>query len=99
MTATIKIIRPDGETDDYFDIQLNYEDKRVILKASLMVFQNDLRYIIHGNKGSFFKSGLDVQEETPVSYTHLDVYKRQDIFIHNRKRRTLNVIQYPHDLS
>lgn len=64
VTATIKTIRPDGETDDYFDIQMNYADKRVILKASLMVFQNDLRYIIHGNKGSFFKSGLDVQEET-----------------------------------
>ena len=64
ITATIKTIRPEGETDDYFDIQMNYADKRVILKASLLVFQNDLRYIIHGSKGSYFKSGLDVQEET-----------------------------------
>ncbi|MFN8347124.1 MAG: oxidoreductase [Spirosomataceae bacterium] len=64
ITATIKIIRPTGETDDYFDIRMDYEDKRVILKASLLVFENGLRYIIHGTKGSFIKSGLDIQEET-----------------------------------
>jgi scyllo-inositol 2-dehydrogenase (NADP+) len=64
VTATIKIVRPGGETDDYFDIRMDYADKSVILKASLMVFENNLRYIIHGTKGSFIKYGLDIQEDT-----------------------------------
>lgn len=64
VTATIKIVRPGGETDDYFDIRLDYADKSVILKASLVVFENGLRYVIHGTKGSFIKYGLDIQEDT-----------------------------------
>ncbi|WP_428659646.1 oxidoreductase [Runella sp.] len=64
VTATVKIIRPGGETDDYFDVRLDYADKSVILKASLVVFENSLRYVIHGTKGSFIKHGLDIQEDT-----------------------------------
>jgi scyllo-inositol 2-dehydrogenase (NADP+) len=64
VTATIKIVRPSGETDDYFDIRLDYADKSIILKASLVVFENGLRYVIHGTKGSFIKYGLDIQEDT-----------------------------------
>lgn len=64
ITATIKVIRPTGETDDYFDIRMDYGDKIIILKASLLVFENGLRYVIHGTKGSFIKSGLDIQEDT-----------------------------------
>lgn len=64
VTATIKIVRPGGETDDYFDIRLDYADKSIILKASLVVFENGLRYVIHGTKGSFIKYGLDIQEDT-----------------------------------
>lgn len=64
VTATVKIIRPGGETDDYFDVRLDYADKSIILKASLVVFENSLRYVIHGTKGSFIKHGLDIQEDT-----------------------------------
>jgi len=64
VTATIKVIRKRGETDDYFDIRMDYGDKIVILKASLLVFENGLRYVVHGTKGSFIKSGLDIQEDT-----------------------------------
>lgn len=64
VTATIKIVRPGGETDDYFDIRMDYADKSIILKASLVVFENGLRYVIHGTKGSFIKYGLDIQEDT-----------------------------------
>lgn len=64
VTATIKIVRLGGETDDYFDIRLDYADKSVILKASLVVFENGLRYVINGTKGSFIKYGLDIQEDT-----------------------------------
>ncbi|MEZ4902769.1 MAG: Gfo/Idh/MocA family oxidoreductase [Spirosomataceae bacterium] len=64
VTATIKVVRQGGETDDYCDIRMGYDDKIVILKASLLVFENSLRYVIHGTKGSFIKSGLDIQEDT-----------------------------------
>ncbi|WP_266364941.1 oxidoreductase [Tellurirhabdus rosea] len=60
----IRTVRKGGTLDDYFDIRLFYSDKRVILKSSLTVPENRLRYIIHGTKASLTKSGLDIQEET-----------------------------------
>ena len=69
VTAKIKTVRPFGKTDDYFDIALDYNDKRIILKSSILAFNNDLRYVIHGTKGSFIKKGLDVQE--PVLKTNV----------------------------
>lgn len=64
VTATVSTVRPNSEIDDYFDVRLGYPDKLVILKSSLMVYDNLLRYTIHGTNGSFLKGGLDVQEET-----------------------------------
>lgn len=64
VTAEIRIVRPNSEIDDYFDIRLGYADKLVIVKSSLMVYENFLRYHLHGTKGSFIKGGLDPQEET-----------------------------------
>ncbi len=64
VTATISSVREGGDVDDYFDIRLGYDDKFVIVKSSLLVYENSLRYAIHGTKGSFIKRGLDAQEET-----------------------------------
>lgn len=64
VTAEIRAVRPNSEIDDYFDVRLGYEDKMVIIKSSLMVYENFLRYNLHGTKGSFIKGGLDPQEET-----------------------------------
>jgi len=64
VTADIRSARPNSEIDDYFDVRLNYADKQVILKSSLVVYDNFLRYTLHGTNGSFIKGGLDVQEET-----------------------------------
>lgn len=64
VTASIKTVRENSSVDDYFDIRLGYDHTSVIIKSSLMVYENSLRYILHGTKGSFFKRGLDVQEET-----------------------------------
>ena len=63
ITASIRHVRPQTITDDYFDLRLDYLDKRIILKASLLTFKNDLRFAIHGSEGSFVKYGLDTQEE------------------------------------
>jgi scyllo-inositol 2-dehydrogenase (NADP+) len=64
VTAEIRTVRPGTEIDDYFDVRLGYDDKLVIVKSSLMVYENFLRYNLHGTKGSFIKGGLDPQEET-----------------------------------
>jgi predicted dehydrogenase len=64
VTAEIRSVRPNSEIDDYFDVRLGYADKLVIVKSSLMVYENFLRYHLHGTKGSFIKGGLDPQEET-----------------------------------
>ncbi len=64
VTAEVRSVRPNSEIDDYFDVRLGYADKLVVLKSSLMVYENFLRYTIHGTKGSFIKGGLDPQEET-----------------------------------
>lgn len=60
----VRIVRSGGVQDDYFDILLYYPDKRVRLKSNMLAAENGLRYVIHGAKGSFVKSGLDIQEET-----------------------------------
>ena len=64
VTGDIRTVRPNSNIDDYFDVRLGYKDKAVIVKSSLMVYDNFLRYNLHGTKGSFVKGGLDPQEET-----------------------------------
>ncbi|UFH53473.1 Gfo/Idh/MocA family oxidoreductase [Spirosoma sp. KNUC1025] len=61
--ATVRIIRPNSQVTDYFDIKLGYADKIVRLESSLMIYQNQLRFSLHGTEGSFLKGGLDAQEE------------------------------------
>ena len=63
VSADVRSARPNSEIDDYFDVRMIYDDKVIILKSSLMVFESSNRYNIHGTKGSFKKGGLDPQEE------------------------------------
>lgn len=57
------IQRQGGESIDNFEIILKYPDKKVTLKAGMLVRQPLPHFIILGTKGSFIKYGLDVQEE------------------------------------
>ncbi len=61
--AHLKIVRTGGVVTDYYDIRLEYEQLSVILKCSYLVKKPGPRYIIHGEQGSFFKFGIDPQEE------------------------------------
>jgi predicted dehydrogenase len=51
-------------TTDYFQCRLAYGNMRVILSASTLVSTANARFIVHGDKGSFIKFGLDSQEKT-----------------------------------
>jgi scyllo-inositol 2-dehydrogenase (NADP+) len=62
VTADIRNQRPHARTTDYFELWLDYEFTKVILKAGMLVRDPGPRYTIHGRQGSFIKSGEDPQE-------------------------------------
>ncbi len=62
ITADIRTQRPHAKVDDYFDLRLDYGFLKVMLQAGMLVREPGPRYLIHGTKGSFVKSGEDPQE-------------------------------------
>lgn len=61
--ADLRIQRIGGQIIDSFALSLYYKNGlKVILKAGMLVMQPGPRYILSGEKGSFVKYGLDVQE-------------------------------------
>ncbi len=62
ITADIRHQRPHARVDDYFDLRLDYGFLKVILRSGMLVREPGPRYQVHGTKGSFLKSGEDVQE-------------------------------------
>ncbi|MFL5743449.1 MAG: oxidoreductase [Niastella sp.] len=62
ITADIRRQRPHAKVDDYFDLRLDYGFLKVMLQAGMLVREPGPRYLIHGTKGSFVKSGEDPQE-------------------------------------
>ncbi|WP_207514262.1 oxidoreductase [Longitalea luteola] len=62
IAADIRLQRPHAKVDDYFDLRLDYGFLKVILQAGMLVREPGPRYLIHGTKGSFVKSGEDPQE-------------------------------------
>jgi predicted dehydrogenase len=63
ITADIGLQRDGALSDDYFHVLLRYDRLRVILHASTLMLANDLRFSVHGTRGSFVKHGLDSQED------------------------------------
>lgn len=60
--ADIRKQRPHAVVDDYFEIWMDYGNLKVTLHAGMLVREMGPRYLIHGHKGSFVKSGEDPQE-------------------------------------
>ena len=68
ISADIQIQREGANAHDYFAVTLGYDDKlKVTLKSSPFVRSESPRYILHGEKGSFIKYGLDPQEKALIS--------------------------------
>lgn len=63
ITADVRIQRPGGNVDDYFDLVLHYPGLRASLHAGMLVKKPGPFFTLHGDRGSFIKSGMDVQEE------------------------------------
>ncbi|TXF86662.1 oxidoreductase [Neolewinella aurantiaca] len=57
------IQRPFSSIPDAFDLHLEYDGFGADLSCSLLVREPTPRYRLHGDKGSFVKYGIDVQED------------------------------------
>ena len=62
VTADLAARRDGALTTDYFDVALQYERLRVVLKGDSLAPADDLRFVVHGTNASYVKHGLDVQE-------------------------------------
>ena len=63
VSATVKAQRDHASAPDYMHLQLGYADKQVILHASALAALEPPRFLVHGTRGSYVKTGLDVQED------------------------------------
>lgn len=59
----LAILRPGGLACDYAHAVLIYPGHRVILHADMVTPAADLRFAVHGDRASWIKQGLDVQED------------------------------------
>lgn len=67
ITCDMAVQRLGGLTPDWTHAVLRYPDKRVVVNAAMVCATPDVRFAVHGTKGSWLKSGLDVQEEQSKS--------------------------------
>ncbi|TZF81503.1 oxidoreductase [Pedobacter sp. BS3] len=63
VTADIRAQRPQSRVIDNFEMILHYPQLKVTLKSGYLVKQPGPHFILLGDKGSFVKQGMDVQEE------------------------------------
>lgn len=61
--ATVKLHRDRASAPDYVHLLLGYPDKEVVLHASALSAIEPPRFIVHGTRGSYVKTGLDTQED------------------------------------
>lgn len=67
ITCDTAIQRPGGKTPDWVHAVLRYPDLRVVVNAAMVSAAHEIRFAVHGTKGSWLKYGLDVQEEQSKS--------------------------------
>lgn len=61
--ADVRAQRAGSSIDDSFDIFMHYDDVKCLVRGSYLVKEQGPRYILHGTRGSFVKTGIDPQEE------------------------------------
>lgn len=59
----IRALRNKENPDDYYHVELFYNDFKAIVKTNHLVKSEYPKFILHGTKGSFIKYGIDKQEE------------------------------------
>ncbi len=61
--ADVGVQRPGVEAVDYLHLALGYGRLRVLLHAGMEVRDPGPRFAVHGDRGSFVKHGMDLQEQ------------------------------------
>lgn len=61
--ADLRTERDGAVAVDYFHMVLGYKKMKVILHSGCLVRESGPRFILHGDRGSFIKYGLDCQEQ------------------------------------
>ena len=60
--AGLAALRPGALSDDWAHVVLDYETRRVVLHASMLVAGGSMRFVAHGTRGSVVKPRIDPQE-------------------------------------
>ena len=63
VVASVRRERDFGESDDAFDLWLEYSGFRATLHAGMLVRERTPRFVVRGTEATFIKNGLDPQEE------------------------------------
>ena len=73
LRANIQKQRKNAVADDYFRLEMYFDEIKVLLTAGMLVKEHDLRYVLKAHHGTYIKKGIDPQEaalrkgEMPVS--------------------------------
>jgi predicted dehydrogenase len=62
ITANFMLQRPGAQAVDWAHVVLSYPGLRVVLQASMVVAGGSPRFVVHGDRGSLVKHGVDQQE-------------------------------------
>ncbi|KTT26104.1 dehydrogenase [Pseudomonas oryzihabitans] len=63
LQASLVRQRPGAQTDDWFQVQLDYGARQVTLKAGMLAAGGVPRFLAQGTAGSWIKQGADRQED------------------------------------
>ena len=66
VSANLAALRAGAETDDWAHVVLDYASLRAVLHATLIAAAPLPRFIVHGERGSWVKYGVDAQERELV---------------------------------
>jgi predicted dehydrogenase len=61
--AEMRRQRRGAQADDSFQVHLQYDSVKVLLKVGCLVCEPSTRFLLYGDRGSYLKYGLDPQEE------------------------------------
>jgi scyllo-inositol 2-dehydrogenase (NADP+) len=62
LQADVQCRRAGAQVEDSFEIRMGFGERRIVLAADCLTADFGPRFRLHGELGSFTKSGLDVQE-------------------------------------
>jgi predicted dehydrogenase len=95
VSANLAALRAGAATDDWAHVVLEYARLRVVLHASLVAAAPLPRFIVHGDRGSWVKFGIDVQEQELIAALQSSSARSAEAF----RRRSSNEASFGGQLA